>query len=1576
MVVFLGAALGGAVLHLGTAPARRLLASALTQGLSGLFLGEVAVSRVDSVGLMQVAAADVVVRDPGGNAVLEIARLRVRANGPDIVRRVLLGTGKQTLVIDHVRADGVRCAVLTDATSGSPSIASAFTPAPSEGARTADSGRGPEIRVWVNRIEIGQGSVRGVFPGVGTLEGDVARVQGSVLATARGAAVDVERFGAVVRGIGGADARGTGELHVRAPGRMWSSFDGFVGDVGVSAQAELKGKVVEARVELPRAEAAAARAIWSGWPFLEDAGVHVEAHGELPSLAAQVEITVGRGRLRADGHLRLAGDVGVRADLEAQHLDLRSVIAGAPATDIGINTQLVLFEGDRGLTIKVNGITTPATISSVQFPATDVAGALVDGVFGGRATLHERGIPVKLDLDVTRDGTVELALHARSFRLQRAPRIAALTTADGFADVRIAGRLVATELDAKVEGTIDGFTLANVAARRARLTGSVRGRVTDPAALVVDLSVAASGVRAEGAEFAEVTVSAKGPVRRPHVSASLRDPHGPSLEFAGTVEPFGARAAQVRLAVARDGTRVEGELGGLSVGSGRVVVDGLKLRGAGGELTLHATLDERRVVVKSAGAHVDLAEVARLLGLPPGVVTGRLDHLDIDVDLDARSLHPSRGRVVLALNEVSAFGVERARVDLDAMLAGGHLDGRGSVGVPSLGAATLRCDTDLPGSPLAAEAWMGATGGVELFLAGMDLAELSVLLTPYLGEVAFGGRASGALRLSRIDAEVLPDVDATVATEGLVVRHGTDEYRGADLGVTSHIDGGTGRTGATVRVDTPEGVFARGAADIVLDLGALLLEPGRVVETFLAARGEATIDLPSRSLEALPEFVPALGLQGTVEGHLELAGLLGDPVAVMKLDAHQVHALTGPFQEALSGTVKLSVRPSTGDVKADAVVRHEGDQIAFVSAGVVVPFDEMLLSGLPALAGWTGKGTVRFAAVPLGIIPYLAGLGLEGPLRGTAEIRRTEGDPRVRADLEIRPLVVNGSNVGAAKLELAPTSDHLEFTVTLDEGARAPDTTSARVPPLVAGARAGLRWQVGVPRIDSSRPIEIDAQAESLDARVLMPFSRDVLTELSGRLDGMVHILLEAEPVAAVVPSADEARVPPPPGSTPGEGASSDGKAGDVSESSTGAEIASGPSANPALVWRTEVGGAIALDNGVLQLAGLGLEIQDAAFNARAQVIRGETVISVTDIEGRARSDTPNVKGWAELHIDGEGLAAGKGALNATEMPLPLGGVSLATVTGETSFEIARRHDEMRVAVGIERMVARLPLSATRSVLDTSDNSAITIAQPLREAQLPRPAGNAPWRIVFNLGRQVRVVYTEFEIPVSGRPELLLAEESRLSGYVDLEPGGRLPLLGKTFRVVNGRVWLDPKDAANPRFNVVASWSHPQATVYIHGRGRWNAPTLELESEPPYSEDQIFLLLLGGSLDDARGAQEGLQLQAAYGAAQALGVGHLFAGTVLSDIEVSPDTEDGATRYRASYRLSDRVRLEGIYQPDSGTTDTPGGHASSTSGALDESRRQDSFAAAVDLGLGKGWFLRTEAGNASAEADLLWQYRY
>jgi translocation and assembly module TamB len=209
--------------------------------------------------------------------------------------------------------------------------------------------------------------------------------------------------------------------------------------------------------------------------------------------------------------------------------------------------------------------------------------------------------------------------------------------------------------------------------------------------------------------------------------------------------------------------------------------------------------------------------------------------------------------------------------------------------------------------------------------------------------------------------------------------------------------------------------------------------------------------------------------------------------------------------------------------------------------------------------------------------------------------------------------------------------------------------------------------------------------------------------------------------------------------------------------------------------------------------------------------------------------------------------------------------------------------------------------------------------------------------------------------------QVLITDTVALDGTVELEPGGRLPLLGKVFVVQHGRLTFDTGDSANPSIELLASWenksSDHDATVFVEVRGTARKAKLTLRSAPPLSESQILSLLAGGSTD---------QGSVVVGAATALGVDALFENTPLRQLQVRVDQSDGTPTYIASLRVSDTVWLEGKYQ----RRDANRQQQSSTT------TKSDAVALALDWRFLREWSVRLEGGNANAGTDLLWTYRY
>ena len=115
----------------------------------------------------------------------------------------------------------------------------------------------------------------------------------------------------------------------------------------------------------------------------------------------------------------------------------------------------------------------------------------------------------------------------------------------------------------------------------------------------------------------------------------------------------------------------------------------------------------------------------------------------------------------------------------------------------------------------------------------------------------------------------------------------------------------------------------------------------------------------------------------------------------------------------------------------------------------------------------------------------------------------------------------------------------------------------------------------------------------------------------------------------------------------------------------------------------------------------------------------------------------------------GAELQRGIATLRATDLAIPVGGISLARVTTarderfkkrgsheSITVRIERQPDKMLAEVEIPALIARLPPSVTRSVIDVADNPNISVAQPLRRPEAPRSGASGGQ--VCNCASEVR----------------------------------------------------------------------------------------------------------------------------------------------------------------------------------------------------------------------------------------------
>jgi hypothetical protein len=1503
-VVFLAVLAAAVVLHVGLPPGRRVAGLALVELLNRTFVGRFEVGAVSQLSPECVAVDRFVVRDPRGRVVLDVSGVRVRAYVLAIVRELLENDGKTTIVVEYTRVE--RAAVTLAPVEGTSELglAAAFTPRPSR-VKTA-SAPGKPIRVWFGRAEIGDGAVHAELSGLPPLDGRVTGVQGQVLVSSVGVAIDAERFSAVLRGLLAKELRAVGSFHQRGTAHFWSTLDGYAGDLQFDAIARLDGKHLALTLDVPAAEPSAVRALLPDWPLAQNASAHVEAAGDLPELLATARTTVGRATLDARGTLAFSPEIRLGLAAHGDDIDLRTLLPSAPETRLSSDVKLDLTSNSRGLTLAADGSTAAGVVGKIPVPPTRFHAIYADGSLAGRADLLEPGMPLSGTFTLDR-GVFDADVHVPRFELGRAPRVAALLGARGVAELYAKTKISGKRLDATVGLDLVGVAVGEAGVERAHVAAHAAGSLD--ALADVRLDGAVDGTRARFAElrFDSVKARAVGPLAKLAISAELVGARGTSIQAKTRLSALGAtRLDDVDVTIAREGTSVHARAAHVTLAPNELELAGVNVEGtAGGKLTGSVHYRPALLEVDARGEKLDLAAITGVAGFSRRGVRGKLDFsAALSLARDVR-----RGTLEMSLRDAAAGTLEGVSFDLSTTLERENLAGSAVLEVARLGRTRASFDTRIEGNLFAEKAWRTATGHVDVGVERLELAELAHFFPPELGVEALAGGLVAQVMVMREAPSDAPSLVALAGTSGLGVTFQAQGAKpvalhGIDFELTANADAKREFAVADLKLIDQHGLLAVASARLDVAVKSLFEHPLEIAERLRVAPVAATLVVDERPFEELPEPVRPSGVLGTLGAELGLRGTLAEPHLSAKLsvarlvfgDAPEIVPFDacGTLQyDPVAGVAGLGLQAHLAGTGSRAC---SGTRVAVASATLSVD-QNALARGERA---FHGEAQLSFDELPLELVPPLAEAGMIGRLRGVVALTDVGGPLALSARLSVAGVSIHDIPVGEGDVTLRSDGRVLTAGVKLER----------RGGTLEADGQAGVDFSGNVPRIE--QPIGVRAEFHDMDASILSPFVKDVLADLSGRLDGDLALTL-----------ADEAA-----------------KSGGA---------------------RTNLSGKLELSNGALQIAGLDMRLSKVGLSASASQSGDRTVVAVRDLSAASGSKTANVAGTADLYFSGMKLVDARANVNLSRVPLMIQGVAQANLSGSAAIELFPERAPILVAIQLSDLTAALPRTSGHAVMSVDDNPDISVAQPLREPLRTTKDGGPGFQLAFDLARKVRITRADMEIPLHGRPTIQLGAETRVTGDLELDPGGRAQLLGKSFVIESGEVHFDTPDPANPHLHVLASWRAPEGTtVYIDVGGTVRQATLRLESDPALSQADIQALLLGG------GSSQGGQAQAAglgYGADF---MGELLADTPLRQVELRTGTETTAddlsyATYSAAVPVSENVWVELAYK------NLEGG------GAVEQ---RDAASAIVDWRFKRDWSLRTEAGTVGAGLDMLWQYRY
>ncbi|MEP7121014.1 MAG: translocation/assembly module TamB domain-containing protein [Byssovorax sp.] len=1595
-VVFLAAAVGSVVIHLDLPPTRRLILTIVNDALAKVFEGQIIADEIDRASLAGVDIRSAVVLDPKGAQVIRASGIHARADVLGIVYNLFSNGGPIWIDLPWVRVDDAVVLVEREPGAALPTVAEAFL---LRGSATPPAPGQRGVRVDLNRIEIGHAWAHGLIAAPRALDADISHVVGALHLGATGLTLDVEQTGITDRALLPAQLTGSANYHLRlgpTPPRpedgspqpsatmsMWTVFAGQLGAVEVQVRGGLDEHRLTATAEIPRATPAQLATVIPDLPIHEALSATIVLDGDIPTFAIHGDVAFEgangpRGKAEIEGRVDITHALRFEADVAAHAVD-PAIFATIAATPVDAAGRLKIELGPL-LRLQIDASTTAFAIGADAVPAADLHLVLDRGMLSGNATLYEEGAPIDATFALSPGGALAFAATSDVASLRAVPRIAAAV--DGSAHVKVTGTLRAGVIDAKIAALYSGLRApGGVEIEHGGLDGHVNGSTSAPGAIDLDATVWGRQMKASGYVFDRVNGRAHGPLARPQVTASLLthppregapddDPTADGVQVSGTIDAAARGARDVKLRVRRDGTEVLGSVAKIGVGAGGVRLEGVALEGAGtGKIAGGLTVRGREIVGKIHGEGVDLESAGKLLGIAQRV----RGLADFDVDLQPTA-HGRKGHITAQLEngELSVLtGVSAlltATFDDDKVTTDGllrliaHPSEKSGDREPCSGAiAQIRLtggEGALAGHLLDPASYARLSGKVHVAADDWDLRCLA-RLAPGVGLVLSDvrGKLGARFDVARKPGERFASVhDLFARTAGLELAgpqpFGSDapawESRKLDVQVSGDADGVTGESRLRAALFDGE-LVADASVAATLDFVGLVDRPKDRWALLRKAPLSGKISVPRRrfsSFVTLPSFmldkIPALS--GEIGADAYVDGTLDQPFFTARVSASRLavaQRLTGDEATPWSLPLDAEVLGTYDAEKAtiDVHVKDGAKEVATANGEVTFDLRKLLAGGAPT---YTAGFYAKLDEVPLGEVPWFADHDVGGHMSGTVSMSGLHEHPEMKVDLTLPDLKIGADlffSEGALKVDIAPPTgaagDHSTARVQAHLAAQDGGL-------LDASAFAGVLWKGGlVPTLDAETAADFYAKAQSLRLAVFHPGVADILSKLDGYLDGDVRVGWK--------------------------------------------RLAAGD--------RASIDAKMTVKSGVIHVPQIGQELHDATITIES---KPDGTIELKDI--RAEGTRGRITGSATAHLDGLRFERGGGSFEikkGEEIPLTLEGVPLGNAYGTIKVAAEKHDNEIRATVGIPWLHLDLPSDSARGVQSLDDNPHISVSHRLGAGKEARAEDALAWKLVFDIGR-VEVAGANLDVTVSGSrtfpPTVELTDRARVSGDIELLPGGTLNFFGKQFAIEEkGLVRLRAEDTSNPYLNVQARWrGAPQGTsVFVEYIGVLQPITsdkLKFRSEPPLGQPQILAMLLGagdGSGTFAGGVQTGPSVsaqQVAGGVAVELAssqVNALLSGTVFKGFSTQFSTnEDGTLRPGVAYAIGDKLHAAASY-----TTTTGGTSAAATGSNLGgNAGAQSQTVLSLDWRFLPTWLLRGTAAvggdQPAGGLDVLWQYRY
>lgn len=1517
---FVSSLIIGALLHIDLPITRAAIARLTETSLDGVIRGTVRIGKISHLAESGVDLEQVEIFDPSERAVIRVRHLSADVNPMKILERVLANHSKLSIEISRVRIEGVEVNLLRtdDVDEAGKQLTHLSLSDTFEAIEQAEISSTPsrEVRVWFPKIDLLEVYARGAVEGSDTFEARVHQARASTLATNNGAAIDIKRFGITSSGLLNTDTVAEGEVHIRAPGAVWGSINGTIGQVPLTQHFRFESSKVLIEGELPEVAPHAMTALLGTWPLDRTLSLKNRISGRLPYLALHVTAQgphldgTWPGKIALSGTVNLGKERSAKLELDTHSINLKSLNTELPESEIDSSTQATLRLEQGALIGTVQSTIQPGRIEDYATPNIDLSGEIQKDQLVADAQVHERGWKANIHIENDKDEVIRFNAELPPFTIEETPRLSALIPAvRGSVEAGVRGTYEKGQLNSSMNIRTRELRMGEFSVADATIIATNKTDLGKPLTSTAGLNLNAQGVGFGIFKFDTLQAKAEGPILRPQVKITAGANDGLKLTASSQVDLEGPALSKLNAELTGRGQPVSVMAKQVAFTNSRVVVTDFLIRSIG-EVQGNVDLGADGGKVRLSAKGLDLARIGETLGYARNEVSGELD-----AEIDLEIAEGAEGTLNLEVRNGAVFGVTGVEFDATSSFQGRHVQGKLSAAVNKLGTLSGDWNGEIAGSLMKAKSFSDAVGALHLRVSDLDLKTLSVLVSGL--EVP---RAEGYLDVEidvqRQDKGDLPTLAMSASTRNVILETEGEHYAGVDLRLAMTMPQGAEVLETALHFSDGQGSLASVSGEMQLPFAAWsrnLPDRGEFLRTIQDAPLSLVVLIPEREIASWPRFIPQPVQDGSLSARVVLGGTVGSPEIELRLEASDLLGGFSHFSEPLNLKWNTRYLAKNGSLRGSLAAERTTQRLGSLHYDLNLPSAHLLSHPGEEVPFWTGSAQLLLESSPLDIIEDLKSSRLRGRAQGSIELSRTGLLPEMSGELHLRKIGIDDHELGDAQVDLQTHGGDLIARADFSD-----EYGSLKV-----SAEVGIVGTSLLLAPASDRPLRFNLQSEQYNAAVLSPLVADLFDEFSGTLNGQVRIELE----------------PPP------------------AQSSSDA-------------WDASFSGKLQLRDGTFTPSALGQRLSDAEFNLSARREGAYNIVQLDHFAAKADSKMHNLKGQGHVVFEAFKLRGGEFVITPTKVPFLLDGAKMADLTGEALGRFEMKDDALNLAVTLDDLTADIAQASKSDLLPLDENPSIQVIQEERKDETTDTREGLALNIVFNLGENVRIKGAGVDMRVTGTPEMRVAEKVEMRGDVKFLQGGRFQILGRGFTLEPGSLTFDTDEMANPHVNVSATWTAPDGVIVrMTVRGTVREPVLEWTSEPalPGGEAEIIGLVLGGGSNadqgSARSASLAIAANEALGATAASGVVQVYMTQQDGSGEgrVAGMTESNWSNYTAAIRLSEDLWFEGSLQR--GSTGFQAMERQGVSGTLDWRFLPQ-------------WSARTELGTLGAGIDLLWRYRY